>query len=88
MSSDFSDLTVVCRAGCRQSASEVEAGELAALIGVENLGLAMPRQRFLDRLDQNAASRVIDTRCASTRRPATSTTAARYTKPRRIGMYG
>src|SRR6202011_1301755 len=34
-----------------QSPGEVVAGELAALVGIENLGPAVSRERFLERLD-------------------------------------
>src|SRR5216683_2302217 len=34
-----------------QRAGEVVSGELAALVGIEDLGLAVPRQRFLEGLD-------------------------------------
>ncbi len=37
--------------GVLQHLDEVEAGELAALVGVEDVGLAVAGQRFLDGLD-------------------------------------
>jgi hypothetical protein len=33
-----------------EQAGEVRAGELAALVGIENLGLTVPRERLFDRL--------------------------------------
>jgi hypothetical protein len=51
-----------------QCASECRADELAALIGVEDFRLAVTSQSILQRLDQNAASIVIDTLHDSTRR--------------------
>ena len=41
-------------AGRLQAAGEGEAGELAALIGIEDLGRAIPLQGFLERLDAEA----------------------------------
>ena len=37
--------------GLLQHGSEVDGGELRTLIGVEDVGLAMPGKRFIDRLD-------------------------------------
>src|ERR1700745_160919 len=37
--------------GVEPQASEVGAGELTALVGVENLGPSMPGERLLDRLE-------------------------------------
>ncbi len=34
-----------------QHLDELQAGELAALIGIDDLGFAVPRERFLQRLD-------------------------------------
>ena len=53
------------------------AGELGALVAVEDLGPAMPSQGSSSASTQNAASRLIDTRQERTRRLNQSTTAAR-----------
>jgi len=51
-----------------QRAGEVVAGELAALVSIENLGSTVPRERFIERLDTNSAPSVFDSRHASTAR--------------------
>ena len=53
------------------------AGELTALVAIENLGLAVFADRLLERLNAEAASIVIDTRCENTRRLNQSMTATR-----------
>src|SRR5215208_8282943 len=60
-----------------QHAGEDLAGELAALIGVEDLRPAMAGQSLFQGSTQNAASIVIDSRQVSTRRLNQSMTAAR-----------
>ena len=61
-----------------QGVSEVVAGELAALVGIEDLGPAVVRERFLERLDTKiGAERVFDSRHASTARLTQSMTTTR-----------
>ncbi|MDA9414128.1 hypothetical protein XH81_04570 [Bradyrhizobium sp. CCBAU 25360] len=69
-----------------EHAGERRAGELRALVGIEDVRLALASESILQRLDQNAASIVIETRHDSTRRVAQSRTTARYTKPRAVGI--
>jgi len=65
-------------AGRDQHAGECRAGELAALVGVEDLRFAMPGQRFLQRRHaENEASMVFDSRQDRTARLAQSMTATR-----------
>ena len=61
----------------RSAAGEGLAGELAALIGVEDLRLSVLASASSSASMQKAASIVIDSRQASTRRLNQSTTAAR-----------
>jgi hypothetical protein len=58
-------------------AGEGVAGELAALIGVEDFGPAMDVHRVLQRGDAEVASMVFDKRQARTLRVAQSMTATR-----------
>ena len=60
-----------------QHAGEIRAGELAALVGVENLRLAVSGQRLLHAATQNEASIVLDSRQERTARLAQSMTAIR-----------
>ena len=60
-----------------QHAGEGERSELTALVGVENLRFPEARKRFLQCLDAEVASIVIDTRPASTFRLNQSTMATR-----------
>ena len=65
-------------AGFDQHAREGRSGELAALVGVEDLGPAVPGQRLLQGLDaRHEASIVFDSRQDSTARLAQSMTATR-----------
>src|SRR3954454_10302545 len=63
--------------GRRQHAREGGAGELASLVGIEDLRPTEPRQRFLERRDAERTSMVLDKRQASTARLAQSITATR-----------
>jgi hypothetical protein len=56
------------RAGFEKHAGEAGTGKLAALIRIENVRPAVAGQRFIQSLDQNSASMVIDNRQARTRR--------------------
>ena len=62
------------------------AGELTALIGVEDLRRAETGQGLLRASTQKSPSIVFDSRHASTCRLNQSKTATRYKKPRAIGM--
>ena len=70
-----------------QELSEGKAGELAALIGIHDLGLAVFIDRFLERIQTKLVSMVIEIRCDKTRLEYQSMTTVRYTNPRLIGMY-
>jgi hypothetical protein len=65
-------------------AGEGRTGELRALIGVEDVRLAVTSQNLCQL--QNVASIVIDSRHASARRLKQSSTTAKKTNPRAIGM--
>ena len=69
-----------------EHAGEGRAGELRALVGVEDLRLAVTRQGFLQRLDAESVSMVIDNRHASTVRLYQSRPPPDRRKPRAIGM--
>jgi hypothetical protein len=62
------------------------AGELRALVGVEDVRPTVQRQGLLQVSTRNAAYIVIDNRQDNARRVAQSSTTARYTKPRAIGI--
>jgi hypothetical protein len=65
-------------AGVNQHARERRSGELAALVGVEDLRPAVPGQRLLQGLDvRHDASMVFDSRQDNTARLAQSMTATR-----------
>jgi hypothetical protein len=51
-----------------EGAGEIVAGELAALVDIEDLGPAAARQRVLEGFEQNSAPSVSDSRHASTAR--------------------
>jgi hypothetical protein len=51
-----------------QRAGEVVTAELATLVRIKNLGPAVARERFLERLDTNSAASVFDSRYARTAR--------------------
>ena len=72
--------------GRRQCAGEGGTGELAALIGVEDLGLPQRASASSNASTQNAASIVLESRQASTARETQSMIATRYRKPRLIGI--
>ena len=55
-----------------QGAGEIVAGELTALVGIEDLGTAVARERLLERL--KSAPSVFDSRHASTARLTQSMT--------------
>ena len=73
-------------AGVFEGGGKLEAGELAALIGVEDLRPAIALQGFCKGLDTGPGIRVLDSRQESTLRVAQSMTATRYRKPRWTGM--
>ena len=70
----------------QQQPRERRPGELTALVCVKNPRLAVPGQRPRTASMQNFASSVTDRFHATTRRPYQTTTAARWTKSRPIGM--
>jgi hypothetical protein len=49
-----------------QGAGELVTSDLAALVGIEDLRSAIKRERFLERLDINSASIVLERREAGT----------------------
>jgi hypothetical protein len=51
-----------------QGIGEVVAGELATLVGIENLGAAVVDERFLERLDTELGTERVRSRHASTAR--------------------
>ncbi len=67
-----------------ENLSEFLAGELAALIRVEDLWLTIASRTAST---QKSVINVLDSRQANTRRLAQSRIVHRYTKPRRMGMY-
>ena len=67
-----------------QESRELLAGELAALVRVEDVRIPVADQSLLDGLMQKSVVSVFDSRHANTRRLAQSRTAKRYTKPRVI----
>ena len=74
-------------AGVFEGGGELEAGELAALVGIEDLRPAVALQGFSEGLcAEPRASRVLGSRQESTWRVAQSMTATRYRKPRWTGM--
>jgi hypothetical protein len=76
-------------AGVLQNLDPFIAGELRALVGIEDLGSAELRQRLLERGDAEVRRvSVFESRNASTLRLATSRMATRYRKPWAIGRYG
>ena len=64
-------------AGVAQAPGEDEAGELAALIGIEYLRRAVARQGLLQRVRAETRVSVFDSRQARTKRLAQSMTATR-----------
>ena len=70
-----------------QESRELLAGELAALVRVEDVRIPVADQSLLDGLMQKSVVSVFDSRHAHTRRLAQSRTAKRDTTPRVIGMY-
>src|SRR5208283_5248370 len=70
----------------QQQASECGAGELAALSVLKISGRPYLANASSTASRQNSTSMVIDSRQARTRRLNQSITAARYTKPRAIGI--
>ena len=69
-----------------ENAGELVAGELAALIRIEDFRLAVSGQRVVQSLDAEPDSMVFDSRQARTWRVAQSTIATRYRKPPWTGM--
>ena len=69
-----------------QEPSTRTAGELAALIRVEDVRFSLPVDRLLDRFQAEVGVRVFESRHDKTWRLAQSITANQYTKPRFIGM--
>ena len=55
-----------------QGAGEVVAGELAALVGIEDLGLCIPGERFLERLDTELRAERISTTATPARQSSPS----------------
>ena len=64
-------------AGLEQRAGEIRAGELTALVGVENLRLAVSGQCFLQRSEAERGVVVLESRQERTARLAQSMTATR-----------
>src|SRR4051794_27202999 len=69
-----------------QHANKVIAGELAALIGVEDLRPSEPSQRLLQRLDTEVGVQGVGQAPANTARLCQSMITTKYRKPRGIGI--
>src|SRR3712207_3039965 len=67
-----------------QHANKVIAGELAALIGVEDLGPSEPSQRLLQRLDTEVGVQGVGQAPGQNRTASMITT--KYRKPRGVGV--
>ena len=72
--------------GVLEHGGEPQAGELTALVGVEDLGTAVALQGVCEGIGQKRALRVLENLKESTRRVAQSITATRHRRPFWTGM--